>query len=87
MRDWLYSAWRGRASHIASAYKHVFSGQAGRDVLRDLALYGNALTTSFKPDPYETAFNEGARDMFNHIAGMLGLRPLDLMRMFGGFTQ
>jgi hypothetical protein len=58
-------------------------GDDGRRVLEDLARYCRFGATSFVAgDPHETAFNEGARDVFLHIVEMAGLAPTELTDLF-----
>ena len=69
-----------RARRTAQAYRALLSEESGiaRLILADLATYCRAGQTSFVPgDPHQTAFNEGARDTFLHIAEMAGLKPAD----------
>ncbi len=70
---------RTRARRVAAAYRALFaSDELGRLVLGDLAHYCRAGQSSFVAgDPHQTAFNEGARDVFLHIAEMSGVTPLD----------
>jgi len=73
---WLRSLWRDRAPEVRLDYARAFDGVQGKRLLRDLAEYCNVGSTSFVAgDPYQTAFREGQRDVFNHIAGILELRP------------
>lgn len=78
---WLRNAFGARrARAVAAAYANRLdpAGANARLVLRDLARYCNATCSSFAPgDPYQTAFGEGQRDVFNHVLGVLGLRPDD----------
>lgn len=73
---WLRSLWRDRAEELRQDYARAFDGARGQRLLRDLAEYCNVGSTSFVPgDPHQTAFREGQRDVFNHVAGILGLKP------------
>ncbi len=68
----------GRAAKVASCYRAALdpSTQAGRLVLADLACYCRMGKSSFVPgDPHQTAFNEGARDVFLHVIEIIGLTP------------
>lgn len=82
---WLAAAFGRRAGAVAGAYARVLDPQ-GRDaglVLRDLARYCRLGRSSFVPgDPCQTAFNEGARDVFLHIAEMLSLDAEDFPTLF-----
>ena len=72
-----------RGVGVAHAYRNLFAADEGRLVLDDLARYCRAGTTSFTAgDPHQTAFNEGARDTFLHIAELAGLTPADIAQLF-----
>lgn len=85
--DWLRATFgQGRrARDVANAYRAVFDTPDGRRVLADLAAYCNVNASSFTPgDPHRTAFNEGARDTFNHVVECAGLKPADVARELQG---
>ncbi len=53
-------------------YKSVFKTLEGQEALKFLAEESGAYRPSFvSGDPYQTAFNEGKRQMYNHIIGIL----------------
>lgn len=80
--EWLFNAHGRRAKQVGGAYMTLFATVEGRDVLRDLANYCRVGTSSFVPgDPHQTAFNEGARDVFLHVAEMAGLSPADFPQL------
>jgi hypothetical protein len=58
---------------VVSAYRSIFDLPAGVIVLHDLMKVGNVLNTSFTKDPYETAFNEGARSVVLRIMETISL--------------
>lgn len=69
-----------RAQRVAEAYRLQLSPEsaAARLILSDLAHYCRVGQSSFAAgDPQATAFNEGARDTFLHVAEMCGLKPAD----------
>ena len=75
-----------RARRVVAAYRQCLSSEdaPARLVLSDLAHYCRAGQSSFvASDPHQTAFNEGARDVFLHVAEMCGLGPQD----FAGLIQ
>lgn len=76
---------RARGRRVAAAYRDIFVDEArARLVLSDLAHYCRVGQSSFiAGDPHQTAFNEGARDVFLHIAEMSGVTPLD----FAGLVE
>jgi hypothetical protein len=81
---WLANAFGAkRGVAVAQAYRNLFAAGEGRRVLDDLARYCRTGTTSFVAgDPHQTAFNEGARDAFLHIAELAGLTPTDIAQLF-----
>lgn len=61
-------------------YKQVFSTPEGQEVMKHLAIESGAYGMSFvQNDPYATAFNEGKRQMYSHIIGVIGQNE-DLLR-------
>lgn len=63
-----------RDEHLAKlrrrrvAFQASFGGETGQLVLDDLGRFCGAATSSFVPgDPCYTAFNEGKREVLNHI--------------------
>jgi hypothetical protein len=79
----VFGARRGQA--VANAYRNLFAvpDGDGRLVIGDLARYCRAGTTSFVAgDPHQTAFNEGARDVFLHVAELAGLNPAAIADFF-----
>jgi hypothetical protein len=83
---WLLSVNQMReARQVAAAYREHLGSEtaAARRILVDLARYCRVGQSSFVPgDPHQTAFNEGARDVFLHIAELCGLRPEDFPSYF-----
>ncbi|MGB8275367.1 MAG: hypothetical protein WCF16_08895 [Alphaproteobacteria bacterium] len=66
---------------MAASYRRLLGSDSpdGRLVMADLARYCRVHATSFAAgDPHQTAFNEGARDAFLHIAEMAGLSPQEI---------
>jgi hypothetical protein len=86
---WLVRLYGRRAPAVARAYARAFDPetQDGRALLADLARYCRVGQTSFVAgDPHQTAFNEGARDVFLHVAEMAGLEPDDFPDLFQEVT-
>lgn len=50
-----------------TAYKRFFDTQDGKLILKDLMKSCHMLTSTMDKDPYETAFNEGARSVVLRI--------------------
>lgn len=74
--NWLRNLWGRKALEVASIYHRHFDATDPeiKIILTDLAEYCQFGRTSFVPgDPYQTAFNEGARDAFLHILEMASI--------------
>lgn len=53
---------------LASQYRHTFAGQAGEEVLKDLARYAGAEGEPFEPGRADaTAYNLGKLAVYRHI--------------------
>lgn len=66
---------------VIGAYRTCFSDQRPETeiVLEDLAAICRFYRSSFcKTDPYETAFNEGARMILIHIMNIININDSDL---------
>lgn len=74
---WLNNLWgQDKAKEVQKAWKFVFNKdkEEVKTILKDLAIYCNVYKSSFARDSKEqTAFNEGARDVFLHIMEMISL--------------
>lgn len=58
------------------AFRKTFSTEEGKEVLHFLAKETNAYDpTHTVGDPYQTAFNEGRRAVYNHIISLIGANP------------
>ena len=88
---WLLSLNGAReARRVAAAYREHLGagplgvgGEAARRILVDLARYCRVGQSSFVAgDPHQTAFNEGARDVFLHITELCGLKSEDFPAYF-----
>jgi hypothetical protein len=82
---WLARLYGRRGRMVARAYARAFDVETaeGRALLGDLARYCRVGQTSFVAgDPHQTAFNEGARDVFLHVAELAGLAPADFPELF-----
>jgi hypothetical protein len=84
--SWLLSLNNAReAQRVAAAYREHLGGEnaAARRILVDLARYCRVGQSSFVAgDPHQTAFNEGARDVFLHVTELCGLKPEDFRSYF-----
>lgn len=67
---------------IPRVYQDTFQTDAGVVALRDLATFCGVLETSVMAgDPQITAFNEGKRAVFLHIANHLRWNERDVLRL------
>lgn len=57
------------------AYKTVFNSKEGQKVLLDLMKSCHVMGTTFSSDPYETAYNEGARSVVLRIIKTINVDP------------
>jgi hypothetical protein len=55
----------------AEAYRNAFTGPTGEKVLEDLRAFAYGDRTSFDPNPYVAAFNEGQRALVVAIANTI----------------
>lgn len=77
---WFLNLFGRKGKETAMAYRRVFNTHDGQAVLQSLFQYCNGAASSFVPgDPYQTSFNEGQRDVFNHILGSSHLKPEDFV--------
>ena len=73
---WLQRLWGRRAPAVAAAYRESLGRSP--EVLADLARLCHATHSTIVPgDPHGTAFNEGKRAVWLHIADLLALGPED----------
>jgi len=78
---WLSRQFGRRAPQVARAWRQALdpSTERGRLILADLVRLTGAAQTSFVPgDVQETAFNEGKRAVFLHVAAVLGLGAAEI---------
>lgn len=77
---WFVNLFGSKGSETAMAFRRVFNTHDGQLVIKSLFQYCNGPGTSFVAgDPYQTSFNEGQRDVFNHIMGASHLKPEDFI--------
>lgn len=62
-------------------YHKVFGTEDGELVLHDMMKSCHMMEPSFDPNPYETAFNEGARSVVLRILRTIKTDPDALLRM------
>ena len=66
---------------VARAYREVFSTDAGKVVLRDLARHTGFFYTTERGASEVIQYNEGMRAAFGRIFSMLSLTPGDMTRL------
>ena len=57
-------------SDMKERFRGVFASAEGREVLRFIIASGGVTVRSFRPDPFDTAFQEGRRSLALEILGM-----------------
>ncbi len=72
-----------KAMAVNNAYKRTFATDEGQIVLEDLMLATGVISgSSFAPgDPYQTAFNEGRREVVNRIIESINIDPNKFMKI------
>lgn len=66
------------------AYKKTFEGPLGQEVLKDLAKFCRANTSTFHEDARLHAVAEGRREVWLRIQNHLRLSPAELWRLTSG---
>ncbi len=83
-KNWIISVFGKKDAKLAlQCWQKTFNKHslASKYVLKDLATYCNVYQTSHvQEDPTQTAFNEGARDVFLHILEMSNLSLDELLQ-------
>ena len=74
-REWLFVR--------QTAYLVTFDGPRADMVLRDLAKFCRAHTSTFHPDPYMAARLDGRREVWNRIQQHLKLDDEALWKLYG----
>lgn len=64
--------------NLAQDYQDTFRSEAGKSVLEDLEKKGFFTRSSFDPDPYQTAHNEGMRSLVLRIHHYLNTNPIEV---------
>ena len=64
---------------IIQAYINIFNSADGRRVLLDLAQSGMVDATTFDPDPYKSAYNQGKRDLVLLVFANLQQDPIQFL--------
>lgn len=65
---------------LLQAYQDVFSSREGHIILQDLMKNHHVKGSSFNPDPYVTAFNEGERNVVLRILTKLNIDMKELQK-------
>ncbi len=77
-RTWLIAQHgEAKAEKVAAAYRNLFRTKSAQLVLADLGTLAHEVETSFDPDPYRTAFNEGQRSVLLHILYLARSMPAE----------
>lgn len=65
-------------------YKEVFSSESGKMVLADLMSTFSVLDSTFDPDPYIHAYNEGARSVVMRVLKTINTDPEHFKKIVAG---
>jgi hypothetical protein len=63
-------------------YKTTFKGPVAEDVLKDLARFCRAHSSTFDSDPHIAARLDGRREVWNRIQEQLNLSPQEVWRLY-----
>lgn len=65
----------------SKAYKEVFSTDAGKEILKDLAKHSGVYTIGCESDPLRAAYNKGKIDFFHYVMNIIKEDPEVVRRM------
>lgn len=69
------------------AYRRVFDGPLGEEVLEDLAHFCRAAQTTFHTDPHIHSLQDGRREVWLRIQDHLNLSPEELYKISTGIQS
>lgn len=69
------------------AYKRIFDGEYGREVLADLATFCRAHQSTYDPDPRMSALLDGRREVLLRIMDHINLSPDELYELSVGHSR
>lgn len=69
---------------LISRYKEVFASESGKIILEDLMKTFSVLDSTFDPDPYIHAYNEGARGVVMRILKTINTDPEAMRKAMKG---
>lgn len=70
-----------KKAQLIRAYREVFSTDAGKLVLHDLAKSCHVYHSTMNPNPHEMAYNEGERSVIIRILRTIEIDPFELDRL------
>jgi hypothetical protein len=70
-----------KVKQLKTDYSIVFNSPEGRRVLHDILKNTHVLEPTFNIDPYNMAFNEGARNEALRILSILQFKPEDFVQI------
>jgi len=82
LKAWVEKA-RGFLKQRQTAYQRTFAGVSGEIVLRDLAKFCRAHSTTFHPDERMSAILQGRHEVYLRIAQHLKLTEDQIWTLYG----
>ncbi len=63
-----------------ATFQRLLATDDGKEFLKYISEESGAYRPTFSEDPYETAFKEGKRALFNHIVSLTNISPATIQK-------